>query len=293
LQVRAVVIASLWPEAVERSPGNVPDRLDPEAASHLIAEGPELSTRLAERVLMVRSAGPEAAATVLAGRDALLPPALLLGGADLLRWGAGAAGELIEIEVFGVTRLPASVIRWWFQRVRGFEFDAPLALAEIEKMTAGVPLLLDLFEPRAARRDGPRRADGIDGGASAGAGAVRPGAGAGRRAGRCWATTRSCGCCPRERDLLFMVAAVSEENGYHVPDMTPHLTADWEYYQEACKVRAFDPSGEDGRSLELLQLLGLLPVRAEAASNRPLERQAAVPMADPLWRILSTMRSKA
>src|SRR5262249_54161980 len=98
---------------------------------------------------------------------------------------------------------------------------------------------------------------------------------------------------PRERDLLFMVAAVSKENGYHVSDMTAHLTADWEYYQEACPVRAFDPSGDDARSLELLQLLGLLPVRAEAASNRPLERQAAVPIADPLWRILSAMRTKA
>ncbi len=287
MDVRAVAVASLWPDAVEapESPGNVADRIDPDHAAGLLgASDPRLADALGRPTLMVRGVSGDDAARVLAGRPAGLPPPLLLGGASLLRWALRQqrAGELVE--AVGIGRLTPQVVRWWFLRVRGYVFDDPGAVGEIERRTAGIPLLLEGLDRLLS--------NGREAGGTVTGGEMRQALlffdeDIGRIGDDLRGAAPALALEPREADVLRMVTTVSRENSYQVRDMAAELVNEWELYQELCPgVAAFNPSGDDMLALELVQALGLLPVKP---GPRPLERLTAVGPDDPLWRVVAAL----
>jgi hypothetical protein len=286
---RAVAAASQWPDAVEspESPANLADHIDPDAAAGLVdATAPGLHEAMKRKVLMAHNVTPLTAGRILAARPAGTPPPLLLGGASLLRWALkqSRAGELVEAA--GVGRLTPAKMRWWFQQVRDLHFDTPDALPELERLTGGMPLLLEVMDRlltthhetggSVSTSELRRVLQDFDAEAAA---AVR------RLAGN----EETYALLPREVELLRMATTVSRENGYQVSDMAAALVTDWEYYQELCPVPALSPTGDDLIALEVVQSLGLLPVRKGA---RPLERLEVVGPDDPLWRILASLRGQ-
>jgi hypothetical protein len=228
--------------------------------------------------------GAQAAESILARRPAELPPPLLMGGPSLLRWALKLqkAGELVEAA--GVGRLTPSILRWWFRRLRGYEFDTTSALSDIERLTAGVPLLVEVFDRLLHTYHDPghtvstaefqRVLNWYDGEVEA-------------AFGKLMGVDQAFALEPREVELLLMIMTVSRENGYDVKDMAAALVTEWEYYQELCPVPAFNPA-VDMQSLEVVQMLGLLPTRQGA---RPLGRLSVVGPEDPLWRAQTILRA--
>jgi hypothetical protein len=138
-EYRAGLLGTLWPYAVNNAdwlanrfgydPGQLSQRGDarPATAGAYL----DMSPAEAKRVLAIRS--PEA------------PPALMVGGADLLRWGLQQvhAGQAIEVQ--GQRRLTRLAVNRWFLRVREFGFDGD-ELDRIARLTGRIPFLLELFD---------------------------------------------------------------------------------------------------------------------------------------------------
>jgi hypothetical protein len=152
---RAAVLGSLWPDSVA-NPDWLADRLgyDPSRMSRRGAARPANAAAYLE-------VAPAEADQVLADRPPNSSPALLVGGADLLRWGLTRirAGE--EIEVQGQSRLTRAAVAQWFVRVRAFDFDRD-KLDRAIQITGCIPYLIQLLDLRM------RSEVGADGGVSVG-----------------------------------------------------------------------------------------------------------------------------
>ena len=106
LPVRAVIAASLWPEALDLRSGGIADLAAITPASQVRASAPGLDGALAGARLAVLEAAPEHVERVIAGRRAALPPPLFTGGADLLRWARRREVECGELDPAVQRRAP-------------------------------------------------------------------------------------------------------------------------------------------------------------------------------------------
>ena len=137
-EYRAGVLGTLWPQSVENGDW-LANRLGYEPGQLSHRGGPRAATARAYLELSAADADG-----VLAGRPADAPPAFMVGGADLLRWGLRFARPGMAVEVQGQRRLTRPAVDRWFRRVCGFEFDRD-ELDRIAAVTGRIPYLVFLF----------------------------------------------------------------------------------------------------------------------------------------------------
>src|SRR5262249_41633838 len=104
-------------------------------------------------------------------------------------------------------RLDPPAVSWWFQRVRGLEFPRDADLAEIHRLTAGIPLLVRLFDdllPTSATAGGHNLSEEEFARARA-----RFTEGIGAAARELHSGPPACRLLPRELDLLRMVHTIN------------------------------------------------------------------------------------
>ncbi|MBI4863630.1 MAG: hypothetical protein HY815_25730 [Candidatus Riflebacteria bacterium] len=281
LPVRAAVMCTLWPEAIEHSSVGVADRIG--MISEQVIPVDQLHVRkellVGEAPLAILRVPAEQLETVLSQRPISRKPPLLTGGVDLLR-------ELIRrdmqsdelFEWCSLGRLSVPQVDWWFRRVRCIEFECRGALDRIMKGTGGIPLLLrrmdlsitqagegvSLTEPQFERAYELFESQFAD---------VRASLVSGESAVRL--TTR-------ELEILRWVCHASQAS----PDRTglvKDLLEEFEVYQEELGLPPVTPS--DGPSLQLLQAAGFLPVDPDGSPRLPFERIVPVPQSDAVHQI--------
>lgn len=289
---RAAVLSSLWPQSVTNPDwlanrlGYDPGRLsrpgglrDPSSVAFLEVSADEAGMLLASR--------PPAART-----------ALLVGGADLLRWGLMAAqgGEAIEVQ--GQRRLNRSAVYKWFCRVREFTFDQD-ELEQIITVTGRIPYLVNLFDQCL------QSAVKTDAGVHVGQYQFTKAKEKYDKRLPEYITRLVSGpdatrLAVREQELLLMVVAAGRATKFSQPVRLQDLSADWDegYYEEAWQAdfagrpypRGWADRPDDRVAAQVVADLGFL--------LRPLG-QAVTPDSttlaedDPLVRVIVPALAKA
>lgn len=296
MEVRAVVVASHWSEAVSHEGGGVPAQIGIDPLAHAPAARLRANL-LAREQLAVLDASADGLDRVLSERPAGLPPPLVTGGADLLRHVLGRARSHAEFyEIAGLGRLGLGVVRWWFQRVRGLNFPAPSDLEWLYRLTSGIPLLvreLDLLlvppnagqgginvTPREVEEARGRMAEAIPRVARE----LRPGG----PPARC--------LVQREIDLLRMLHIASEADQFN-PDANSSeaLTDAWEllyaeHFRQVYPDRPVPPPLDvmaDADVVEVILRLGLAPTHSQSSEQTP--RLGPLPREDALIGLLKNL----
>jgi hypothetical protein len=264
LGVAAVVVSSLWPEALAHDHGGIAVRLGLRVARPDMKNegaGPR-SAILAE---------PEIAERVMENWRPKQPATLLIGGPALLRWALGRPrdGER-SVETVGTGRLSRFTLDWWFTRVWGLEFPESRNLPLIAEKTGGVPPLVGLVQEALAGRSGEtlnsdeleRAFTAFDERFDSKAREIRM------------------ALQPRELEVLDLVCRASRyaQPGLSIEDELSDLGA-----VEDVPFEHIGPGDE--QSIDLLIQLGLLP--ATSGSGLPRSRLLCVEEDDPIRRVLA------
>jgi hypothetical protein len=146
LDYKAAVLASLWPESIEKL---ITDRLGLDPAT-IWQEPVELALDRHRAFLGLTAAQAE---DILARWPQLHTP-LFVGGPALYRWGWSRQQEGMPIELQAQGRITREQISWWFTRIRAFGFGrhrgvqgaVPDAVDRLVAETGGIPLLVKLFD---------------------------------------------------------------------------------------------------------------------------------------------------
>ena len=291
LHYRAAVLGSLWPQSVSREDW-LANRLgfDPGRLSH--AGQPRDPNK--DAYLDVNAADAQ---KILESRQPNAPPAFLIGGVDLLRWGLHAVQMGNEIEVQAQGRLSRLAIDRWFRRSpREFGFQGD-DLEQIISVTGRMPYLLQLFDQCL------REAVGADGGIHVGPEEfARAKAKYDKRLPECLSRLRSgpetVRLTSREVEILLMVTVVARANGFKHPVLLRDLGADWaeQLYEEQWRKdfptriypRSWSDDPEERLTVKLVTDLGLLPHPIDQPdANAPLL------LNDPLVQVIVPALIKA
>lgn len=180
---------------------------------------------------------------------------LLVGGIDLLRWSVASK----ETMSYGLTRLDARRISWWFETRRALQFETPNAVAEIERATGGVPMLVGLFNALVETDDG----SAVDA-AAFGRAMVRYGASLGDVTERLTKGGNAERLSRREGEILVMAAAVAEI-GLVIDTRKDLGQAGVVSELGLGEIQPFSGTleSEDRRAATVLRLTGLLPVDSD------------------------------
>lgn len=291
-EYRAGVLGTLWPQSVTNS-----DWL----ANRLGYEPGQLSQRGEPRAAAARAyleVTPAEADGVLAARPADAPPAFMVGGADLLRWGLRFAQSGAAVEVQGQRRLTRAAVDRWFRRVRGFEFDRD-ELDRITAVTGRIPYLVclfyqtlklvmeteggvnvgqDQFALTAAKYE-KKLTDHLDQ-LTAGPDAVR--------------------LTLREQELLLMAVVAARAGDFKQPSLLRDVQEYWagrlfeEAWARECPGRRYPAeyadTAEDRLAVRVVADLGLLPLPIDQAGPHGLPFLGET---DPLVRVIAPVLAKA
>lgn len=286
LPVRAVVAASLWPTALNHRSGGIADRLGVYPACRVRAADIQ-DSHLEMKLLAVHDTSPAQLESILLRRSRALPPPLVAGGVDLMRWLLSHPGDLYE--TCGIGRLARQQVGWWFERVRGLVFPEADALERVMRATSGVPWLVGRIDDALCKLgdgDGGFNVSGADFRTALDTVSVE----ALRKEPDLLRGPASSRLLDRERELLSMVSVVSRHCADRDEDLANDLTQDFEtLYGEYCPVPMTAVQPEDEAALGLLQDLGLLAVHPRRPSGSRLHRLAALEADDALYRILESM----
>ncbi len=214
---------------------------------------------------------------------ATAPPAVLIGGVDLLRWAIGSRRE-----VYVTGRLPQDRIGWWFNIVRGYEFDEPSAYARIAALTHGIPILVEAVDFALETVLGGEK--GVSVSASHLDQAL---AQAEREVPACAAKLRDgdarARLTPREIEILRVVGHASVRVGGEPSEpLTEWVTECWtDVCGELDKfgIRPLVPA--DSQAIGLLFGSGLLPCATTAFMRNPIEHLVTVGKNDAMIRVLT------
>lgn len=289
LAPNVVVIGSLWPNALEREPGGIPDRLEL-ATDTPIADHERMGTegrywKKAERHDLER--------VVQIPTDHLLTrPVVLLGGLDLLRAGLERQRCHDPVEALGPHRMTDGQIRWWFQRIVGVEFASTQMLSDIHADTQGIPFLVGEFE-RELLPAGPPEGGGNFSSEQTHAARQRLQE---HLKSQAFASQLFDQLTPREMEFLRMARVIgmtfNEESG----PIGDWLARGWhpenfgQRWDQAYPTLAFplpylgDPA--DPVAIDVLVLSGLLPARD--GTGEAIDRARALTAKDPLATLLAT-----
>jgi hypothetical protein len=298
---RAAVVASLWPTAVNHRSCGLPVLLGIDPSSVLGTPYSVLGTADAERLLAaprlaVLDASPADLQAVLARRSQELARPLVTGGADLLRCVLRAEEEVVgdsSYLLYTLGRLGRATVEWWFSRVRRLGLPGPSAAEEVMRLTAGMPLLLRIFDQvlapdgqdtlaeeevtpdqfRAAVEEYHRRL---------------PEAVRGLRDGGPALCLEA-----RERELLRMTVAVcrAEDFACSAADLRIALTEGWsDLYQADCPLPPVTEA--DHVALLVVQLLGLVPCDPDQPLAAPVERLVPLKADDPLLTLTDLLEGQ-
>jgi len=207
---------------------------------------------------------------------------LFTGGADLLRWSIGQRESGNEDAVASIRRLEIEQMRSWFADVYKIELAEPQVL-DMYRLTSGIPLLLGelhrlvLPNPKTpptwlgyaiwtnVKAGFERRLPVLARELRNGSPAVR--------------------LTEQEIRVLKMVVIASDDS---TPEtLWTHLTSEWDKYHRP-EIQAM--SAKDEPRVELLQSLGLLPVKDDVGDEGgadPLKRLVPVDSDDALRQIVS------
>lgn len=148
IRPRALLFVSHWGEALSDTRHGVGAQLDLPPDCGVRAR--ELDRYLLRTVLSrpqlvltdVPAEGPAGASEIVQGRPPNLPPPLLTGGADLLRWALEADRQSPWFfEITSIGRVDEAAVERWFRNARGLEFP-PGGAEKIRQATSNIPLLL-------------------------------------------------------------------------------------------------------------------------------------------------------
>jgi hypothetical protein len=219
--------------------------------------------------------GPAEAEKVIAAESGL---PLLAGGADLLRWSVEHASEGRFDATASLRRMTIGQLKAWFGDVFKIELAEPQVL-DMYRLTYGIPLLVgELHHKIIPMHDNPpswlgfaiwtRIKQAFNDQIPALARELKDGPAAVR-------------LTERELALLKMVVIASEDS---TPEtLVSNLMEGWHRYRRP----ELQPlSSADEASVQVLESLGLLPMRTEWAS-RPLKALMPVELDDPIRQIVS------
>lgn len=261
LGLKAVVVASQWPEALLPEDGGLVQRLEVGATDL--------------RVRVRTGPAAERAASGLEDADA---PLLVVGGVAVARAAAARHQGYGDVELAKTGRLTEEQVTSWIQRKRAAEFTAQAAhpMKEIMRRTSGIPVLLAevdrwLVEQGDAPTLGKVEVDGLmtrlDAAIPVARSRLSPGGGP-------EALTE------REAELVALLAYAWDQHG---DEFREALEEGLVEVPDRPSVEHFGPA--DHASLRMLMALGLVP-RAPLGTGSPLQEVGPVLPTDPIRSLL-------
>ena len=263
----------------------------PIVGTHWIAAMTDPRVGLADRLGKVR-VEPVTAAT-LSGviAAARLPGAVFVGDIDALRFALdpstreGLEGDRYVIDERADERWVIDRVRWWFRRVRAYEFEAGDAVEVIYSMTRGIPCLLRLADTMLRGEFGVQDGETVD---DVTWDRVRARLDhLAKDAATELAGASSAALTRRERQILAMICAATKTtvdggraDRVVARDILADITEFWPLYREESRVDAEPVGHDEWWRVRLLQLSGVLP--ATACVGLPQERLCRVSADDPL-----------
>jgi hypothetical protein len=261
LGLKAVVVATQWPEPILAEDGGLPQRLEAGAAD-----------------LRVRVRTGAAAEVAAAGLEDVAAPLLVVGGVAVARAASSRQQSHGDVELARTGRLSEEQVTSWIQRKRAAEFTAQAThpMKEVMRRTQGIPVLLAemdrwLVEQGDAPNLGSVEVEGLltrlDGAVHRVRTWLSPGGGP-------EALT------DREAQLVDMLACAWDQHG--------------DDFREALQVGLVDVAGlpkvepigpADYPALRMLLALGLLP-RTPLGTGSPLDEVGPVLPTDPIRSLL-------
>jgi hypothetical protein len=286
MEVAAAVVCSHWLEAIEHPTGGIADRLGFERELLIHAATTQPEARAGEPRIVLSAASPEASVRLLRARPRELPAPLLLGGVDLLRWAMRQPQEEERLLEFAtVSRLAASQLQWWFERVRGVEFSGRSPLSEFLSRTSGIPFLVGLLDKLLIEQvgtDGATVSDreleevftAFDGVFASHVKQLLSGPPA---------------VCllPRELEILQILCRASQDTTGRQA-FVEAVTEDWDVlYGAELPLPAL--TNADTAALSVLQRVGLLPLRSDVNATLVFEHLLPLPRTDASFRIVEVL----
>jgi hypothetical protein len=283
---RAGLLGTLWPHSVNNADwlanrfGYDPGQLSQRGDGRPATAGAYLEISPAE------------AKTVLASRAAEAPPALMVGGADLLRWGLQQARAGQAIEVQGQRRLTRQAVNRWFLRVREFTFDGD-GLDRIVRLTGRIPFLLNVFDHIL------QMVLSTDGGVHVGAddfdkAVAKYDKKVAEQLERLISGPETTQLATRERELLLMIVVAGWATGFKQSSLVKDLGEYWDErlfepaWEKLCPRRPYPPGyadgGDDRLAARVVADLGLLPHPIDQTGS---PGEAYIDRDDPLVRIIA------
>lgn len=286
--VSAILVGWHWPEALGDSSGGVVSQVGLFGADVFDLQSEDLlnvDRALLRRCLAITTATVQVIKGLAPRRSFDLPPILYTGGADILRWGLHHERRdesLFEFCALG--RLTFKQIEWWFRRRRGLEFSSPFALTELCELTSGIPLLVRRMDfilcsqkhghpTTVSEQRWQQVKPHFHSWIAKDAALLRNG-------------PRAFQLSPRERDVLVMLVCMSK-----LFDQSFTWTELGELYDNLNDIKSTiaPPEPEDIVSLQVLQMLGLVPARADVSPFDPTGRLLPIPKDDALLRLVEAM----
>jgi hypothetical protein len=271
------IVGTLWPTGTYDPSGGIPDRLGVSSEESVDAQGILDGQRALATVRAIRRVDVPTAEHILTELRTSSTRPTLIGGVDLMRWAAErrrAPDELL-FEVHGVGRLSIPRLTWWLQRVRGIEFARPDGIEQIYARTGGMPLLLEIVDNQLAAAVGTTVSDEQVRLALTAVDEAVP------RLARDLVHGRpAIALTNRERDILRLIEAVVAADPSAGLDLRSALTELWELFAD--KISILPLGSEDAQSIEVLLGVGLLPLKASAPREDPLNRLGHLTPTDPL-----------
>jgi hypothetical protein len=281
LPLRAVVLTSIWNDAVPlhlilENPAEIDGTCDPTT----------LLAKLQHPHSVVQRASGDLLPVIASQPRGVLPPPLLIGGADLLRSALLRERESEDLyELVSLGRISRTALEWWFHRFRALELE-PQGYVRIMEKTSGIPWVVGLFDAQLRERyaDGANlsREDveallgefehGLSGAAVKDLRDGHP------------ATHLT----PREIEILKMIVVVSRDGTEQDRPLAEHLTVLWdEFYRPECPTEPLSPA--DHVAMCVVQQLGFVPVNSDVSPYLALDRFVGLSRDDALFRVVAEL----
>jgi len=282
---RAVVLGSYWTAAARHQTGGVPARVGIDPRYVRSALEPMDQEFLKSNFAAFYNVNEKLAEDLMKRQGSDIPPVLLLGGADLLRW-ALHRQKVDSIELFCLGRLTQNSLNWWFQRVRCWELPNESAVSRIFSLTHGIPFLVRIIDEELLKQTKDTEGTNVthemwDKAFYNFEVQLQPEVQRLVQGAPEFLLTR------RELEILRLVIAVARLNRAHAFSIN-ELIQEWDVlYKDICPIPG--PMPADRINVAVLLQLGLLPSDPSGNPALPLEYKLAIADDDPIFKMCSLL----